>query len=106
MTEEAKLITGAELSQHTAENDVWLAIEGKVYAVPAEFLDDHPGGPEVILAEAGKDATGAFDDIGHSDTARDLLETMLIGTLDTSSVRLLFLFARAAARFEWVDVLT
>lgn len=105
MTEEAKLIPADELTQHTTEDNLWLAIGGNVYAIPAEFLEDHPGGPDVLLAEAGKDATSAFDDIGHSDTARDLLEPMLIGTLDTTSVRIVFLFALAAARRNWMVVL-
>lgn len=30
----------------------------------------------------GKDATEAFEDIGHSDEAREILEKYLVGTLD------------------------
>lgn len=30
----------------------------------------------------GKDATEAFEDIGHSDEAREILEKYLIGELD------------------------
>jgi len=52
---------------------------GKVYDV-AKFLDEHPGGEEVIFAEAGKDATESFEDVGHSDEARDILKTLFIGT--------------------------
>jgi len=37
------------------------------------------------LAEAGTDATEAFEDVGHSDEARALLPDMLIGTFDKSS---------------------
>ena len=66
----------------------------------------HPGGDEVMLAEcgasralaarvsaltsrrAGKDASEAFDDIGHSDEARSLMGPMLVGTFDgPTSVR-------------------
>lgn len=35
----------------------------------------------------GKDATEAFEDVGHSDEARALLPDMLVGTFDTNSVR-------------------
>ncbi|KAG8850422.1 hypothetical protein FRB91_009069 [Serendipita sp. 411] len=50
-----------------------------VYDV-AKFLDEHPGGEEVIFAEAGKDATESFEDVGHSDDARAMLTEMLVGT--------------------------
>lgn len=34
----------------------------------------------------GKDATEVFEDIGHSDEARELLEKFYIGDLDTAGV--------------------
>lgn len=40
----------------------------------SEFLDQHPGGEEVVLETAGTDASGAFDDVGHSSDARDMLK--------------------------------
>jgi cytochrome b5 len=58
-----------------------------------KFLDEHPGGEEVLLDMAGtsriqncikmigKDATDAFEDVGHSDEAREILEGLLKGTL-------------------------
>lgn len=30
----------------------------------------------------GKDATESFEDVGHSDEARDILKTLFIGTFD------------------------
>ncbi len=39
------------------------------------------GGEEVILDVAGQDATEAFEDVGHSDEAREILEGLLVGTL-------------------------
>jgi len=35
----------------------------------------------------GKDATEAFEDIGHSDEAREILEKYLVGTLDEAVSR-------------------
>lgn len=34
-----------------------------------------------IADDAGTDASDAFEDVGHSDEAREQLEQMLIGTL-------------------------
>lgn len=45
------------------------------------YLDDHPGGAEVMLDVAGKDADEFFEDIGHSNDARDELKKHLIGVL-------------------------
>lgn len=39
------------------------------------------GGEEVLLDVAGQDATEAFEDVGHSDEARETLEPLLVGTL-------------------------
>ena len=39
------------------------------------------GGPEIVLEEAGKEATEPFDDIGHSDDARLTLQKFKIGVL-------------------------
>lgn len=39
----------------------------------------HPGGEEVLLEQAGRDATESFEDVGHSLDARDMLKQYLIG---------------------------
>lgn len=39
------------------------------------------GGEEVLLDVAGQDATEAFEDVGHSDEARETLEELKVGTL-------------------------
>jgi cytochrome b involved in lipid metabolism len=40
----------------------------------------------VLLEEAGRDATEAFEDVGHSDEARDILKGLQIGVLSQSDV--------------------
>jgi len=55
-------------------------IHDKVYN-SSSFVDEHPGGEEVLLDVGGQDATEAFEDVGHSDEAREILEGLLIGTL-------------------------
>ena len=39
------------------------------------------GGEEVLLDVGGQDATEAFEDVGHSDEAREILEGLLVGNL-------------------------
>jgi cytochrome b involved in lipid metabolism len=63
----------SELSKHNTENDCWVAIHGKVYNMTG--FSNHPGGFEIIVDNAGRDATKPFDDIDHSEKAkRDMLE--------------------------------
>ncbi|KAJ8493946.1 hypothetical protein OPV22_015667 [Ensete ventricosum] len=72
----------SEISLHTSKKDCWVSIHGKVYDVTT-FLEDHPGGEDVILhASAGGDATQAFDDVGHSSTAISMMEGYVIGTVE------------------------
>lgn len=44
-----------------------------------KYLDDHPGGAEVMLDVAGQDADEFFEDIGHSNDAREELKKYYIG---------------------------
>jgi Cytochrome b5-like Heme/Steroid binding domain len=39
------------------------------------------GGEEVLLDVGGQDATEAFEDVGHSDEAREILEGLKVGKL-------------------------
>lgn len=41
----------------------------------------YSGGEEVLLDVAGQDATEAFEDVGHSDEAREILDGLKVGTL-------------------------
>jgi cytochrome b involved in lipid metabolism len=42
-----------DVAKHTAEKDCWIIIKDKVYNVTT-FLDDHPGGPDIVLEHAGE----------------------------------------------------
>jgi len=55
----------------------------QVYDVTS-YLDDHPGGAEVLLDCAGTDADDLFEDIGHSKDARAQLAKFKIGELYVS----------------------
>jgi len=45
-------------------------------------LEEHPGGEEVLLEQAGKDGTESFEDVGHSTDARNMMKEYLVGELN------------------------
>ena len=77
---ELKEYTYAEAAEHKTKKDLFMVIHDKVYDTSA-FVDEHPGGEEVLLDVGGQDATEAFEDVGHSDEAREILDGLLVGTL-------------------------
>ncbi|KYR00718.1 cytochrome b5 B [Tieghemostelium lacteum] len=67
-----------EIQKHTTLESLWIIINGNVYDVTS-YADTHPGGIDVLLENAGKDATNEFLDIGHSQVAMDQLKELFIG---------------------------
>ena len=63
------------------EDACWLMIHGKVYEV-SEFLDEHPGGPDIVTEYAGTDATDEYDNIGHSSDAQSMLDKYFKGKIE------------------------
>jgi len=72
--------TAAEVRAHNTKGKPWLTIHDKVYDV-TKFLDEHPGGEEVLLEQAGRNATEHFEDVGHSSDARELMKQYYIGDI-------------------------
>ncbi|XVE64464.1 hypothetical protein DITRI_Ditri07aG0102700 [Diplodiscus trichospermus] len=85
MASDSKVHTFEEVAKHNKTEDCWLIISGKVYDV-SPFMEDHPGGDEVLLSATGKDATNDFEDVGHSDIAREMMEKYYIGEIDSKNV--------------------
>ncbi|CAI5700650.1 hypothetical protein KXD40_005331 [Peronospora effusa] len=79
-----KEFTMEDVKSHDTAKDCWMVIRDggirKVYDVTT-FLDDHPGGPEIMVDVAGQDATDEFEDIGHSNDARAQLKKFEIGKI-------------------------
>eukprot|EP00892_Ulva_mutabilis_P002035 jgi/Ulvmu1/11832/UM080_0043.1 len=75
---ESRVVTSAELQEHASNKDCWLAIHGKIYDI-TNYLVDHPGGDDVMLEHAGKDATEDFEYYGHSDKAREHMKEFEVG---------------------------
>ncbi|KAF2279742.1 cytochrome b5 [Westerdykella ornata] len=76
----AKEFTYKEVEAHNTKKDLFVVVHDKVYNC-SSFVDEHPGGEEVLLDVAGQDATEAFEDVGHSDEAREILEGLHVGNL-------------------------
>ncbi|KAI9020819.1 cytochrome b5-like heme/steroid binding domain-containing protein [Phycomyces nitens] len=70
-----------DVSKHNTKADMWVVIHNKVYDI-SSFVPDHPGSEDILINRAaGKDATEAFEDINHSELARETLEQFIIGQL-------------------------
>ncbi|XP_046622236.1 uncharacterized protein LOC124306100 isoform X1 [Neodiprion virginianus] len=80
---ELRIISLDEIAWHDTPDDCWFAIYDYVYDCTS-FIGDHPGGDDVLLEYAGRDATLAFIGAGHSKFARKSLERYLIGELPHS----------------------
>jgi cytochrome b involved in lipid metabolism len=80
--------TLTQVSEHNNKDSCWLAIEGKVYDVTPYIAGGFHPGKAAILLGCGKDATTLFNTrpmgsgTAHSERARKMLPTYLIGTLE------------------------
>ncbi|KAG1941470.1 cytochrome b5 [Pimephales promelas] len=77
---EVKYYRLSEVEERNSFKSTWIIIHNKVYDV-TKFLEEHPGGEEVLREQAGGDATESFEDVGHSSDAREMASSMLIGEL-------------------------
>ncbi|EFI26769.1 oxidoreductase [Coprinopsis cinerea okayama7 len=85
MSKRIKIYASEDVATHASAQSCWITRAGKVYDVTG-FLQDHPGGDELILQYAGKDVDEVMKDVNeheHSDAAYDMLEEYVIGRLGT-----------------------
>uniref|UniRef100_A0A0N5A635 Cytochrome b5 n=1 Tax=Parastrongyloides trichosuri TaxID=131310 RepID=A0A0N5A635_PARTI len=75
-----KVFKREDVKQHTVSSSCWIIVNNQVLDV-TKFLDEHPGGCEVLLEHAGGDATEAFEDVGHSTDARQMLPEYILGEI-------------------------
>ena len=78
--------SGEQISQHNSKEDCWVIIHGRAYDV-TEFMPEHPGGPNIILKFAGRDATETYEPIHPPDTLdKYLAKEKHLGEVDMSTV--------------------
>jgi 4-hydroxysphinganine ceramide fatty acyl 2-hydroxylase len=78
----------AEIESRNTKNSCFVTIGPKVYDI-TDFLEDHPGGPELILDYGGKDVTEILKDEAshtHSESAYEILDESFVGYVATDAV--------------------
>lgn len=81
-----RVIPRASIENRNTRTDNVIIIDNVVYDV-TEFLEDHPGGAEVLLDNGGKDASRCFRDVGHSDIALEWRQKFRIGIVPEDELR-------------------
>ncbi|GLG97002.1 Cytochrome b5 [Gryllus bimaculatus] len=74
------VVSLSEVAWHDHHDDCWIVVYDRVYDL-TPFLWEHPGGEEILLDYAGRDATLAFAGIGHGPAMLLALRPHLVGRL-------------------------
>jgi 4-hydroxysphinganine ceramide fatty acyl 2-hydroxylase len=78
----------AQVASHNTKESCYVTVGTKVYDI-TPFLDDHPGGAELVLEYGGKDIKEIMEDEvshTHSESAWEILDDHLIGFMATEDV--------------------
>lgn len=79
-------VEGTELARHNNRDSCWIAIHGQVWDVTG-FLDQHPGGANLILRLAGKDGTDEYETFHNPELVEETLgPEARIGTVDVKTI--------------------
>ena len=77
-----------DVESHNSKKSCYVTVGTNVYDVTS-FLDDHPGGGELILEYGGKDVEAILKDFvshEHSEAAYEILDESLVGFMATEKV--------------------
>lgn len=78
------VISPSELQRHKTASSCYVTLGSKVFDITA-FLNDHPGGGDLILEYAGRDVREIMEDVishAHSEAAYEVLDDHLVGFLE------------------------
>ncbi|KAF9455693.1 FMN-dependent dehydrogenase-domain-containing protein [Collybia nuda] len=74
-----------QVAPHNSSQSCWVIIRNNVYDV-TEFLQEHPGGAQIILKYAGRDATRAYEPIHPPDALdKHLHKSKHLGPIDSDA---------------------
>jgi hypothetical protein len=79
-------LTWDDVRSAQAHGRTWVVVAGDVYDV-SRFLEDHPGGAEILQRHAGTDASTAFAKAKHSREALVLMMNYRVGRLQDAEPR-------------------
>lgn len=80
-----KIYSMNEVKKHNKINDGWVVIKNKVYNV-TNFINQHPGGSQILSDRLGKDITSDFNARGHPDyVEKTILPKYLIGRIESKT---------------------
>lgn len=72
--------TKSEVASLNGKDKTLIILHDKVYDVTS-FMNEHPGGEEILMDHGGIDGSEDFDDVGHSSEAFDLMKKYVVGEL-------------------------
>jgi 4-hydroxysphinganine ceramide fatty acyl 2-hydroxylase len=81
-------LLASEIQSHNTEKSCYVTIGSRVYDITT-FLDDHPGGSDLILDHGGQEVGEIMKNEAshyHSDAAYEILEDNLIGFVATEKI--------------------
>jgi len=82
----SKLLDAAEVAKHNTRESCWVVLYGNVWDV-TDFLSEHPGGANIVLKLAGKDATEEYDPIHPPGTLEEnLAPSKNLGPIDPDTL--------------------
>lgn len=74
-------LTNSEVKKHNSRGDCWSIVKGKVYNLTS-YVQQHPGGTELISSICGIDGSAAFSNQhGSSSKPNNVLTGLLLGSL-------------------------
>jgi len=87
-TDKLKRYEMDEVKKHDSEGDAWMVVDGYVHDITC-FIEEHPGGKEIMMDHLGKDVSELFVDErvhAHGAVAYNMLAKYRIGTLNKASL--------------------
>ncbi|CAG7984736.1 unnamed protein product [Penicillium olsonii] len=83
---DSKVLSAQQISEHKTSEDCWVVVNNQVWDV-TDFLEEHPGGSNIILKYAGSDATKAYSEVHAPSVMKNNLDAeKLKGVLDESTI--------------------
>ncbi|KAK4111733.1 putative cytochrome b5 reductase [Canariomyces notabilis] len=83
---EVREYTAGEVAAHNNASNLWVIIHGEVFDVTS-YLNDHPGGADLLLEVAGGDGSEPFDSAAHSEDAFDIMQGFRVGRLKDEGLK-------------------